>query len=132
MDVKVLFFVVVALLAGCADSDQPGPDGHPQAAGAENVRQAVRAYTKSEPVRRVSQYAEAVGQGLTDPLVENAKRQGMAARATSRGMNAPRPLADDERCIGSSIVRVDRSSKVPSYTQVLQGGRPIYCTGAVY
>lgn len=132
MDVKVLVFVAVAVLAGCADSDRPGPDGRPRAAGAEDVRQAVRSYTKSAPVRRVGQYAEAVGQGLFDPMLEDAKRQQLAARATARRMNAPRPLADDERCIGSSIVRIDRSGKVPSYTQVLQGGRPVFCTGSMY
>lgn len=93
----------------------------------------MHSYAKSAPVRRVTQYAEAVGQGLiADPLMENAKRQQLALKASSKHMSPPRPLADDEKCIGSSIVRVDRLSKPPTYTQVLQGGRPIYCTGSPY
>lgn len=130
MDVRVWVLIAAALLASCADSDRPGADGKPRAAGAEDVRHAVRAYTESAPVRRVSQYADAVGQGLMDPMMENAKRQQQAAMASAKRMSPPRPLADDERCIGSSIVRIDRATS--TYTQVLQGGRPIYCTGSTY
>lgn len=133
MDMRVWgFAVAAALLGGCADGDQLGPDGQPQAAGADQVRHAVHAYTQSAPVRRVGQYADAVGRGLTDSMLERANQQGLASRAMAKHMNAPRALADDEMCVGSSIVRVDRSANPPSYTQVLQGGRPIYCKDSAY
>jgi hypothetical protein len=126
-----LAFLAISL-AACADSNRPGADGGPQAAGAEDLRQAVRAYSKSAPVRRASQYAGAVGQGLIDPMMEDAKRRAAIAQASVHHMSPARPLADDERCVGSSIVRVSTVDKVAIYTQVLQAGRPIYCTGALY
>lgn len=122
----------VVALTGCADSDRLGADGKPQAAGAQEVRQAVRAYTSSAPVRRVGQYSQAVAQGLFDPMLEGANQRAAVSRAAAHHMSPARPLADDERCVGSSIVRVAIVGKVPTYTQVLQGGRPIYCAGGTY
>lgn len=67
-----------------------------------------------------------------DPMMEDAKRRAAFAQAAAHHMSPARPLADDERCVGSSIVRVSTVNKVTAYTQVLQAGRPIYCTGAMY
>jgi hypothetical protein len=135
MDKKLKFFVVVVLAAmtgACTDSSQPGTDGKPQAAGAEDLRHAVKAYGESAPVRRTSQYAMAVSQGMFDPMLENAQRQAFTARTHGLQRNASRPLADDEHCVGSSIVRFEMVGKTPTYTQVLQNGRAIYCDGDVY
>lgn len=128
----IAVLLVLAGLAGCSDSEQPGADGRPQAAGAEDVRQAVRAYSASAPVRRVGQYSQAVAQGLLDPMAESAKRQQAQSQALLHHMSGPRPLAADERCLGSSIVRVDTAGKVPTYTQVLEAGKPVYCTDSIY
>lgn len=131
MNIGVAVVLAAMLLAGsligCADSDALGSDGKPRAAGTDGVKQAVGAYVNSAPIRRVGQYADAVGQGLMSPLAQNAEQQRLATLARLKRMNPPRPLADDEQCVGSSVIRVDRTSKVPSYVQVLQNGRPIYC-----
>jgi hypothetical protein len=126
----VLMVLAVLGLAACADGDQLGPDGRPRAAGADQVRRAANAYATSAPVRRAGDYATAVAQGLvSDPLLAGAQRNQLAVDASRRGMNPSRPLSDDERCVGSSIVRVTHESGVQTYTQVLQGGRPIFCRG---
>lgn len=61
-----------------------------------------------------------------------AQRQALEARAAAKRMAAPeqgRVLASNEQCVGGSIVRVEQIDGVPSYTQVMDGARPVMCPG---
>lgn len=113
--VRVFLGVLLLLgLAGCADSESPGPDGRLRAAGADRVREASRDFAESAPVRRAGDYTQAVAQGLiSDPMI---------ARLQPRRV----PLAASERCVGGVIVYVNGST----YTQVLAAdGKPERCEG---
>lgn len=38
-------------------------------------------------------------------------------------------LRANEQCVGGSVVRVRQKDGVPSYQQILEGGRPVKCSG---
>jgi hypothetical protein len=103
-------------LAGCADSETPGPDGRTRAAGVEELRQATRAYATSPPIRRVADYSNAVAQGLiADPLMARYEVQRV-------------PLAAHERCVGGVVIETDGNNV---YTQRLDSKwKPIRCEGS--
>lgn len=64
------------------------------------------------------------------PLQQRAQRDAYVSRARAANRTpaaAERQLADNERCLGGSIVRVDDVDGVPTYTQMTANGRPLAC-----
>lgn len=54
---------------------------------------------------------------------QNRRRQEAAA------LEAAKVLGASERCVAGSVVRVTERDGVPSYQQVLKGGKPVRCAG---
>ncbi|TAL73784.1 MAG: hypothetical protein EPN56_10280 [Rhodanobacter sp.] len=64
------------------------------------------------------------------PLKAQAQRDAYVARShAARHAPAPvgRQLADNERCIGGTVVLVEEVDGVPSFKQRTDGSRPLAC-----
>jgi hypothetical protein len=81
--------------------------------------------------RAVQDYATHMMDPVRQSMLRNAYVQSSAAH-----YRAPAPvgrqLAQNEQCVGGSIVHVDQVNGVPTYTQETDGAHPLACPQTQY
>ena len=86
-------------------------------------RRAIRAFNES--VQAIAEQAEAD----EDAIRRQRLATEQASREARRRQLAAKRLREDERCVSGTVVREVTAQGVRSFEQVLEGRRPVACSG---